>query len=86
MVLLGKPEHHSASTKPVVVMDLNARPPWVCVAQEQLPKIKRGFVWGVVDSGNGLALSVHRSKRAAAKEATWYNKTERVINAQLSGR
>ncbi len=85
MVLLGKPERHSASTKPVVVVDLNARPSWVCLAQDQLPKIKRGFVWGVVDSGNGLALSVHRSKRAAAKEASWYNKTERVIIAQLSG-
>ena len=84
MVLLGIARPTSPTARPVLVVSMVARPPWVRLTKEQLSQVDRGFVWGVIDGGNGCALSLHRSKRAAAKEATWYNKTDRTISAQLS--
>ena len=83
MVLLGKAGPSLPGEKLVLVVSLAARPPWVRLTQEQIPLLGHGFVWGVVDSGNGYVLSLHRSKKAATREANWYNKTDHAITAQL---
>jgi hypothetical protein len=85
-MLLGKAGPSLPAAKLVLVVSLATPLPWVRLTQEQFSLVDRGFVWGVVDSGNGYALSVHRSKKAATKEANWYNKTDHVITAQLSRR
>jgi hypothetical protein len=86
MTRLGKPHSTLAAEKRVLAVELAARPPWVSLTKEQLSSLDRGFLWGVVDSGDGGTLPLHRSKSAARKEAAWYDKVDQTITGQLSGR
>jgi hypothetical protein len=85
MVRLGKPGSKLAAAKRILAVKLTDRPRWVRLTKEQLSLLDHGFLWGVVDSGNGWTLSLHRSKSAALKQVAWYNMVDQTITGPFSG-
>lgn len=69
MARLEKLHSRLAAEKRVLAVELAIRPPWARMTKEQLSLLDRGFLWGVVDRGNGWTLSLHRSRSAALKLA-----------------
>jgi hypothetical protein len=84
MVLLSKPAPGYPLAATVLVVRLHSHIRWVRLTEGQHSLFNRGYEWGVVDTANGCALSLHTSQKAAAREARYYNKVDHAITKQLS--